>query len=109
MDILTLHKLTQGLMDFRPSAYRSLYQARPSGQQVQAQPRPQGPFPLVPFSKEKALSRRLVQALEVMSLTLPFPPGNEAGPGSYGDLLTSPPPALPFPFVYHMNFTLSSD
>ena len=93
MDILTLHKLTQRLMDFRPSAYRSLYQARPSGQQVQAQPRPQGPFPLVPFSKEKALSRRLVQALEVMSLTLPFPRGNEAGPGSYGDLL--PPPHRP--------------
>ena len=97
MDILTLHKLTQRLMDFRPSAYRSLYQARPSGQQVQAQPRPQGPFPLVPFSKEKALSRRLVQALEVMSLTLPFPPGNEAGPGSYGDLLPPPPrPSVPF-------------
>ena len=94
-------------MDFRPSAYRSLYQARPSGQQVQAQPRPQGPFPLVPFSKEKALSRRLVQALEVMSLTLPFPRGNEAGPGSYCDLLPpSPPPLVPFCVSHEFYFEL---
>ena len=94
-------------MDFRPSAYRSLYQARSSSQQVQAQPRPQGPFSLLPFSKEKALSTRLVQALEVMSLTLPFPPWDEAGPGSYGDLLPPPPPpSVPFCVSHEFYFEL---